>query len=106
MPSSNHFDRASHCSSSREGTFVAGPGLLPFRLGAFRAAVETGRPVVPVAIRGTRRILPANRRLVRPGRITVTVGKPIVPEAETWQEIVRLRDVARATIEKETDEHL
>ena len=87
-----------------EGTFVAGPGLLPFRLGAFRAAVETGRPVVPVTIRGTRRILPANRRLVRPGRITVTVGQPIVPDADTWQEIVRLRDVARATIEKETDE--
>ena len=28
-----------------EGTFVAAPGLLPFRLGAFRAAVDTGCPI-------------------------------------------------------------
>ena len=81
-----------------EGTFAAAPGLLPFRLGAFRAAVETGRPVVPVAISGTRRILPAGTLLLRPGRITVTVGRPLAPAARNWQEIVRLRDEARAFI--------
>ena len=83
-----------------EGTFVAAPGLLPFRLGAFRAAVETGRPVVPVAISGTRRILPADTLLLRPGRITVTIGQPLAPAAGGWQEIVRLRDLARTAIEQ------
>ena len=83
-----------------EGTFVAAPGLLPFRLGAFRAAVETGRPVVPVAISGTRRILPADTLLLRPGRITVTIGQPLAPAAGDWQEIVRLRDLARTAIEQ------
>jgi 1-acyl-sn-glycerol-3-phosphate acyltransferase len=28
-----------------EGTFVRRSGLLPFRLGAFRAAIDTGRPL-------------------------------------------------------------
>ena len=87
-----------------EGTFVAAPGLLPFRLGAFRAAVETGRPVVPVAISGTRRILPAGTLLLRPGRITVTIGRPLAPAADGWQEIVRLRDLSRAAIEQAVQE--
>ena len=87
-----------------EGTFVSAPGLLPFRLGAFRAAVETARPLVPVTIRGTRRILPAHTLLLRPGRITVTIGTPIVPASDNWQEIVRLRDLARGAIETATDE--
>lgn len=43
-----------------EGTLRRAAGLLPFRLGAFKAAVEAGRPVVPVTIRGTREILPAD----------------------------------------------
>lgn len=87
-----------------EGTFTVSPGLLPFRLGAFRAAVETGRPVVPVAISGTRRIFPADTLLLRPGRITVTIGQPLMPVADDWKEIVRLRDAARAAIEETLQE--
>ena len=87
-----------------EGTFDATPRLLPFRLGAFRAAVETGRPVVPVAIRGTRHILPAFAWLLRPGRITVTIGEPLRPEGTDWREIVRLRDEARAFISEHCEE--
>ncbi len=37
-----------------EGTFVRAPGVMPFRLGAFQVAVDTGVPVVPIALRGTR----------------------------------------------------
>ena len=57
-----------------EGTFARAPGILPFRLGAFKAAVDTGRPVIPMTIRGAREILPADRWLPRPGPVTVTVG--------------------------------
>ena len=78
-----------------EGTFVRSPGLLPFRLGAFRAAVDTGRPIVPVAIRGTRHILPDGTWLFRRGPLTVTIGIPIEPRAQGWPEMVRLRDAAR-----------
>ena len=81
-----------------EGTFQEAPRLLPFRLGAFRAAVDAGCPVVPVAIRGTRRIWPAGTSLLRRGRVTVTFGEPLRPAGSDWSEIVRLRDEAREFI--------
>ena len=81
-----------------EGSFVALPGLLPFRLGAFRAAVEAGAPVIPVALAGTRTILPADRRTFRRGQVTVTVRPPIVPDGDGWLAMVRLRDRARDEI--------
>ena len=77
-----------------EGTFARAPSLLPFRLGAFRAGVETGRPIVSVAIRGTRHILPDGTWLFRPGGITVTIAQPMARRAEGWPEMVRLRDAA------------
>jgi len=81
-----------------EGTFTTAPGLLPFRLGAFKAAVEANCPVIPIAILGTRDILPAERWLPRRGPVTVSVERPIQPEGEGWREIVRLRDLARSAI--------
>jgi 1-acyl-sn-glycerol-3-phosphate acyltransferase len=87
-----------------EGTFVAGRGLLPFRLGAFKAAVEAGRPVVPVAILGTREILPAEAWLPRPGRPGVVVCAPLAPEGRDWPEMVRLRDRSRAAIARALEE--
>ena len=88
-----------------EGTFVRAPGLLPFRLGAFKAAVEAGRPVVPIGLRGTREILPGDTWLPKPGPITVAIGPSITPQAGGWQEIVRLRDLTRAEIARLAGEH-
>ena len=87
-----------------EGTFVAAPGLLPFRLGAFRAAVEAGCPIVPVAIRGTRKMFPAGTMLLTRGPVTVTIGEPIHTTSKEWPEIVRLRDRAREVIQRGSDE--
>lgn len=81
-----------------EGTFVRVPGLLPFRLGAFKTAVEAGRPVIPIGIRGTRRILPAHTWLPKPGPITIAIGTPMTPQGGGWPEMVRLRDLARAEV--------
>ena len=87
-----------------EGTFLDTQRLLPFRLGAFKAAVEAGSPIVPVAIRGTRAILPAQAWLPRPGAVTVAVGLPIRPQRSDWREIVRLRDAVRAEISRGAEE--
>jgi 1-acyl-sn-glycerol-3-phosphate acyltransferase len=89
-----------------EGTFVRPPGILPFRLGAFRAGVDARRPVVPIALVGTRSVLPDNAWLLRPARIDVVIGAPLVPQAAGWPEMVRLRDEARATIAREVGEWL
>ncbi len=81
-----------------EGTFVRAAGLLPFRLGAFKAAVEAGCPIVPVAIRGTGDVLPADTWRPRPGAISVTISAPIVPAGRSWREVVRVRDATRTAI--------
>jgi 1-acyl-sn-glycerol-3-phosphate acyltransferase len=89
-----------------EGTFALLPGLLPFHLGAFKAAVEARLPVVPIALVGTRQILAGDTWLPRAGRIEVTIGKAIQVEGRGWPEMVRLRDAARTEIARHTGERL
>lgn len=60
-----------------EGTFRPEPGLLPFRSGTFAVAAAGGLPVVPVAIRGCRRLLPSGSWLFTPSRIEVRFLDPI-----------------------------
>ncbi len=85
-----------------EGTLHRMPGLLPFHLGAFLAAVETGVPVLPVTLRGTRSILRDTSKFPRRGRIRVQVSEPLAPEADgddqasAWDRAIRLRSAARA----------
>ncbi|MBS1213687.1 MAG: long-chain-fatty-acid--CoA ligase [Proteobacteria bacterium] len=87
-----------------EGTFTRVPGLRPFRMGAFTAAVEAGVAVVPVALRGTRSILRGDENFPHRGAITITIGEPIASQAvraeseDDWQTALRLRDLARAHI--------
>ena len=89
-----------------EGTFFRPPGVLPFRLGAFRAAVDARRPIVPITLRGTRDVLADGAWLLRRSPIDVTIGSPLVPEAQSWPEMVRLRDLARAAIARGAGEPL
>ncbi|HKM90396.1 MAG TPA: AMP-binding protein [Candidatus Acidoferrales bacterium] len=81
-----------------EGTFTPAPGLRPFQLGAFKSAVASGCPVLPIALRGTREVLPDCAVLAKPSRVTLTVCPPIYPRGDGWQEILRLRDATRAAI--------
>ncbi|MFQ5597678.1 MAG: AMP-binding protein [Nitrospiria bacterium] len=81
-----------------EGTFRATAGLRPFKLGAFKAAVETGAPVFPVSLEGSRQLLRDNQWLPRRRRVRIRVGPPIVPQDRDWREIVRIRDLARKEI--------
>ncbi len=81
-----------------EGTFDRAPGLKPFRMGAFYVAAQTGAPVVPVAIRGTRSMLRGDEWFPRRGAITITARPPIRPEGSDLAAAVRLRDAVRAEI--------
>ena len=73
-----------------EGTRgVAGQPLLPFKKGGFMLALETGHPIVPLAIRGSGRILPRGSKLPRGGDIEVVVGPPIPVAGLDRDEIMR-----------------
>lgn len=65
--------------------------LKPFKSGPFLLAIKAGVPIVPVALKGTREVLPMGSMYIRPGRVEVTVGKPI-PTAD-----FTLRDADRLT---------
>jgi 1-acyl-sn-glycerol-3-phosphate acyltransferase len=75
-----------------EGTFTPTAGLRAFRLGAFKTAVETATPVVPLALRGARHVLRDGTFLPRRGAIHLWAGLPILAEGAGWPAVVTLRD--------------
>jgi 1-acyl-sn-glycerol-3-phosphate acyltransferase len=52
-------------------------GMRTFKSGAAHLAIQTGVPVVPIAVQGTAAILPRNTFSMRPGIVRLTIGKPI-----------------------------
>ena len=81
-----------------EGTFKREAGLRPFHLGAFMTATRAGMPVVPIAIRGARGILPAECWWPRPGSLEVEVLSPVSPDGKQGDHARELRDAVRARI--------
>lgn len=82
-----------------EGTRSETGSLLPFKKGAFMLALRTGVAIVPVAVLGTRRILPKHGWRVRPGPIIVRFGEPIATAGHDDQSREALIATVRARIE-------
>jgi 1-acyl-sn-glycerol-3-phosphate acyltransferase len=83
------------------GVFVEGtrarPGeLLPFKKGAFHLALQTGCPIVPVAIRNTDWMMGKGSSYAFPGEIEMVLLPPIETEGLTVTELLRLTRVAVA----------
>jgi fatty-acyl-CoA synthase len=97
-----------------EGTFTADDGVRPFQLGAFKAAVEAGAPIIPVSLAGTRKFLREGTYLPRPTSVTITLSAPIYPqsaagassntESAGWHDLIRLRDQTREAIGRHAGE--
>jgi 1-acyl-sn-glycerol-3-phosphate acyltransferase len=62
--------------------------LLPFKKGGFMLALETGFPIVPIVVRGSREILPRGSWQPAAGEIEVVVGPPIAVEGMTRDELM------------------
>jgi 1-acyl-sn-glycerol-3-phosphate acyltransferase len=60
-----------------EGTRSRDGSLQPFKKGGFKFAVQTGLPVVPVTIKGSRQVLPRDSIIFRPGDVEMYVDAPI-----------------------------
>lgn len=78
-------------SRSRDGR------LGMFKRGAYFLATELNMPVVPITIDGAYSVMPRSARLPRPGRIRLTIHKPILPGAD-GHDITKLVEQSRAAI--------
>ncbi len=83
-----------------EGTRSTDGKLLPFKTGGFVLAIKSGRPVVAVAICGTRDIMPKGKLYVRPGRVRLKVFPPIPTEGLSVREKASLAQLVRLRIEE------
>jgi 1-acyl-sn-glycerol-3-phosphate acyltransferase len=63
--------------------------LLPLKKGGFVLAIETGVPIVPIAVRRSRAILPRDEWRIRSGTMEVVVGEPIPVEGQDRETLVR-----------------
>ncbi len=81
-----------------EGTFRRPPGLLPFRLGAFSAAVRAQVPILPLVLQGTRAVLPDGTWLPRRGRLVITFCPTIAPDGRDFKAALDLRRRVRAAM--------
>ena len=89
-----------------EGTFTHADGIRPFRLGAFKSAADAGCPVIPLAIRGTRKMLRGAQIVPRRGSIAVRIGAPVTGSGDSFRDLVAFRDRVRAIIGAEAGEVL
>jgi 1-acyl-sn-glycerol-3-phosphate acyltransferase len=80
-----------------EGTRSADGGIAPFKMGAFKLAIETGRPVVPVVLSGATALLPKHS-LVFDSRadIRVRVLAPVSTDGLNLADTERLAKDVRA----------
>jgi 1-acyl-sn-glycerol-3-phosphate acyltransferase len=60
-----------------EGTRTRDGHLQPLKKGAMILAIESGVPILPIAIEGTFRALPRGSLVARPAPIRMRIGKPI-----------------------------
>jgi 1-acyl-sn-glycerol-3-phosphate acyltransferase len=82
-----------------EGTRSPTGELMPFKKGGFVIAVDTGTPVLPVSIAGTREVLPAHGRRSRSGvEVFVTIHPPVDPKRWADKEPKQARDALLAEV--------
>ncbi|OGP90369.1 MAG: hypothetical protein A2156_00110 [Deltaproteobacteria bacterium RBG_16_48_10] len=63
-----------------EGSRSADGSIHPFKKGGFTLAIKSKVPIVPIAIAGSREIMPKDKLTISPGDIRVRLGQPIETE--------------------------
>ena len=72
-----------------EGERKEGPVVQPLFDGAVYVALRVGVPIVPVGIGGSQAVMPKGARMIRPAKVRVVIGRPIMPTVEPGQRVPR-----------------
>lgn len=84
-----------------EGTRSADGSLGPFKDGAFRLAIESGAPILPLVVHGTRTALRKHDWRLGDSRAEVRVLEPIPTDGMTEADVPVLRERVRTIIADE-----
>jgi 1-acyl-sn-glycerol-3-phosphate acyltransferase len=83
-----------------EGTRSDDGKIHPFKKGPFILAINTGLPLLPVSVSGTRKITPKGKISINPGRVKVMIHPPISTDDLTLGDRHKLVEDFQKTIEK------
>lgn len=81
-----------------EGTRSRDGALLPFKNGAFKLAIETGAPILPLVVAGSRSCMQKGTFRFQRARAWVKVLEPIPTTGMTADDVPALRDRTRLVI--------
>lgn len=84
-----------------EGTRSKGMKMNSFKAGSFKLAQKAEVPIVPVAIKGSFKIMEQNKNLIKPTTVIVTVLPPIQPDQYAGKDIKTLSLEVEEIIKKE-----
>jgi 1-acyl-sn-glycerol-3-phosphate acyltransferase len=82
-----------------EGTRSRSWEMLPFKDGAFRLAIESGAPILPIAVAGTRHAMAKGTFRFLPARAIAQLLEPISTTGMTLADVGTLRQLTRERIE-------
>ena len=82
-----------------EGTRSKTAELLPFKDGAFKLAIQTGVPILPIAVAGTRYCMAKNSFIFRKANAKARVLPPVPTDGLTDADVAKLREDVRARID-------
>lgn len=66
--------------------------LQPFHDGAFRVAIDTQQPILPMVVIGAGKLMPPGTIKLKPGKIKIFVGEEIRTEGLTVKEVTALKE--------------
>lgn len=65
--------------------------LQPFKDGAFRIAIDSQLPIIPLVVVGAGPLMPPGTLTIKPGKIKVIAGEPIPVEGLTTDDVQTLK---------------
>jgi len=80
-----------------EGTRSRDGQLKAFKKGMFHLAIQSGMPLVPVAFSGAYELVPTGFKM-RPGKVDVSIGEPIITEGLSLEDLKPLIDRSWSTL--------
>lgn len=84
-----------------EGTRAMPGELLPFKKGAFHLALQTGRPIIPVAIKNSDAMMGKRTDVTYPGTVEMVLLPPIDTKQYSESSLLELLNKTRTAIAEE-----